>query len=148
MSEGGMLPKIPSMMVEQGLVDSLWKCTATFCFLYQWGNFWPLKNYAVVPIHSLPPWIRPCWLLAFENTSIASGKWPGCPYNSGTFYIWFQKVNSTALPAVAAMSDTCINLEGAHSEGDNNDLKQIKKSDDDCPHWVWCMQLNAVFPGP
>jgi len=42
----------------------------------------------------------------------------------------------TALPAVAAMLDTCINLESAHSEEDNSDLKQTKKSCDDCPHWV------------
>lgn len=37
------LPKIPSMMVEQGLVDSPWQCTGTFCFLYHWHLFWPLK---------------------------------------------------------------------------------------------------------
>lgn len=50
-----------------------------------------------------------------------------------------KKSVPTALPAVAAMLDTCINLEGADSEGDNNNLKQTKKSDYDCPHWEGCM---------
>jgi hypothetical protein len=59
-----------------------------------------------------------------------TGKFPGCPYISG------KKSVPTVLPAVAAMLDTCINLEGAHSEGNNNDLKQTEKSDDDCPQWV------------
>jgi hypothetical protein len=38
-----------------------------------------------------------------------------------------KKSVPTALPAEAAMLDTCINLEGAQSEGDNNDFKTNKK---------------------